>query len=169
MERRVGVVLWVAGRLPLLAALLILIGLPYRPMTSNVVCCVPQRKTLVGLIIFAILVFGALPENSAFAQTQTATLAGAVRDSGGSILLTVLLPAPSPGLARALSASLSDLVQDSTGARMPSLLVVLTASPTFALGWYFRSWRRRIPFAFNAGSAKIGENGLGEDLASFRR
>jgi len=45
----------------------------------------------------------------------------------------------------------------------------MVLSPTFALGWYFRSWRRRIPFAFNAGSAKIGENGLGEDLASFRR
>src|SRR6185437_7116771 len=46
---------------------------------------------------------------------------------------------------------------------------VATLSPTFALKWHFRSWRQKIPFAFNAGTAKIGENSLGEDLASFLR
>jgi hypothetical protein len=43
------------------------------------------------------------------------------------------------------------------------------ASPTFALGGHFRASRQKIPFAFNAGTAKIGENRLGEDLASFLR
>jgi len=43
------------------------------------------------------------------------------------------------------------------------------ASPTFALGGHFRLSRQKIPFAFNAGTTKIGENTLGEDLASFLR
>jgi hypothetical protein len=42
-------------------------------------------------------------------------------------------------------------------------------SPTFALGGHFLSARQKIPFAFNVGTAKIGENRLGEDLASFLR
>ena len=42
-------------------------------------------------------------------------------------------------------------------------------SPTFALGGHFLSTRQKIPFAFNVGTAKIGENRLGEDLASFLR
>src|ERR1051325_5056070 len=40
-------------------------------------------------------------------------------------------------------------------------------SPTFALGGHFRPSRQKIPFAFNVGTAKITENRLGEDLASF--
>jgi len=42
-------------------------------------------------------------------------------------------------------------------------------SPTFALGGHFLSSRQKIPFAFNVGTAEIGENRLGEDLASFLR
>jgi hypothetical protein len=42
-------------------------------------------------------------------------------------------------------------------------------NPTFALGGHFVSARQKIPFAFNVGTAKIGENRLGEDLASFLR
>jgi hypothetical protein len=45
----------------------------------------------------------------------------------------------------------------------------LGLSPTFALGGNFLSARQKIPFAFNAGSGKIVENRLGEDLASFLR
>ena len=45
----------------------------------------------------------------------------------------------------------------------------LRSIPTFALGGHFLSARQRIPFAFNVGTAKIGENSLGEDLASFLR
>ena len=44
-----------------------------------------------------------------------------------------------------------------------------TTSPTFALGGHFLCSRQKIPFAFNVGTAKIGENRLGEDLASFLR
>ena len=43
------------------------------------------------------------------------------------------------------------------------------ANPTFALGGHFLSARQKIPFAFNVGTAKIGENRRGEDLASFLR
>jgi hypothetical protein len=46
---------------------------------------------------------------------------------------------------------------------------VLEANPTFALGGHFPSSRQKIPFGFNAGTPKIGENTLGEDLASFLR
>jgi hypothetical protein len=46
---------------------------------------------------------------------------------------------------------------------------VESANPTFALGWHFRLSRKKIPFAFNVGTAKNGENSLGEDLASFLR
>jgi deoxycytidylate deaminase len=41
------------------------------------------------------------------------------------------------------------------------------ANPTFALQAHFRFSGQKIPFAFNVGNAKIGENRLGEDLASF--
>ena len=40
---------------------------------------------------------------------------------------------------------------------------------TFALRWHFRLSLEKIPFGFNAGTAEIGENGPGEDLASFLR
>jgi hypothetical protein len=40
-------------------------------------------------------------------------------------------------------------------------------NPTFALRGHFLSEHQKIPFAFNVGTAKIGENRLGEDLASF--
>ncbi len=42
-------------------------------------------------------------------------------------------------------------------------------NPTFALEGHFLSARQKIPFAFNVGTAKIEENRLGEDLASFLR
>jgi hypothetical protein len=42
-------------------------------------------------------------------------------------------------------------------------------SPTFALVGHFLTSRQKIPFAFNVGTAKIGENRLDEDLASFLR
>jgi hypothetical protein len=48
-------------------------------------------------------------------------------------------------------------------------LRVTGLSPTFALGGHFLFSRQKIPFAFNAGTAKIVENSLGEDLASFLR
>jgi beta-galactosidase len=44
---------------------------------------------------------------------------------------------------------------------------VARTSPTFALRGHFLSEHQKIPFAFNVGTAKIGENRLGEDLASF--
>lgn len=47
-----------------------------------------------------------------------------------TILLNVLLLLPSPGFAQAVSASLNGPVQDSTGARMSNLLVVLAANET---------------------------------------
>jgi hypothetical protein len=46
---------------------------------------------------------------------------------------------------------------------------VRVPSPTFALRGHFMSSRQKIPFAFNVGTAKIGGNRLGEDLASFLR
>jgi hypothetical protein len=52
---------------------------------------------------------------------------------------------------------------------VPSAVMSYASSPTFALGGHFLSSRQKIPFAFNVGTAKIGENRLGEDLASFLR
>jgi hypothetical protein len=46
-------------------------------------------------------------------------------------------------------------------------MILATTNPTFALGGHFRYSRQKIPCAFNVGTAKIGENRLGEDLASF--
>jgi hypothetical protein len=42
-------------------------------------------------------------------------------------------------------------------------------NPTFALGGHFLTSRQKMAFAFNVGTAKISENKLGEDLASFLR
>jgi hypothetical protein len=47
------------------------------------------------------------------------------------------------------------------------ILEARRVSPTFALHGHFQPSRRKIPFAFNTGAAKTGENGPGEDLASF--
>jgi len=51
----------------------------------------------------------------------------------------------------------------------PFVTKLRIANPTFALGWQLLSWRQKIPCVFNVGTAKVGENGVGEDLASFLR
>jgi hypothetical protein len=50
--------------------------------------------------------------------------------------------------------------------KTPVCLKAGQGSPTFALGGHFLSSRQKIPFAFNVGTARIGENSVGEDLAS---